>query len=150
MAARLGAGPTRIAYIGKINCVARFLLGQADQYFGTDMHSAPFIRSRFLIAAALAAAALAFTGGCKSTPAPSTANAGGEIASDDATLAARVKSALVADPELKALPMSVATYRGVVQLSGYVNSEGQIEKALAVTRGVPGVQSVSNDLHVRQ
>ncbi|WP_157695888.1 BON domain-containing protein, partial [Caballeronia hypogeia] len=70
-------------------------------------------------------------------------------ANDDAALAARVKSALVADPELKALPMSVATYRGAVQLSGYVDSEAQMQRALAVTRGVPGVQSIGNDLHVR-
>jgi osmotically-inducible protein OsmY len=60
-----------------------------------------------------------------------------------------VKQALVADPGLRSLPMSVATYRGVVQLSGYVDSEVQIQKALAVTRGVPGVQSVSNDLHLK-
>ncbi|SAK76060.1 lipoprotein [Caballeronia calidae] len=112
------------------------------------MHNMPFTASRFLIIAALALPVFALTAGCKSTPAPS-ANPGSEIANDDAALAARVKAALVADPQLKVLPMSVATYRGVVQLSGYVDSEVQIQKALAVTRGVPGVQSVSNDLHLR-
>jgi osmotically-inducible protein OsmY len=60
-----------------------------------------------------------------------------------------VKQALVADAGLRSLPISVATYRGVVQLSGYVDSEVQMQKALAVTRGVPGVQSLSNDLHLR-
>jgi osmotically-inducible protein OsmY len=94
--------------------------------------------------------AFAFTAGCKSSPATSAnTNGASEIITDDAALAARVKAALVADPELKVLPMSVATYRGVVQLSGYVDSEVQIQKALAVTRGVPGVQSVSNELHLR-
>ncbi|SAK55905.1 transport-associated protein [Caballeronia catudaia] len=111
------------------------------------MPNMPFAGSRFLGAAALVMTALAFSG-CKSTPSAS-ANTGGEVASDDAALAARVKAALVADPGLKALPMSVATYRGVVQLSGYVDSEVQIQKALAVARGVPGVQSVSNELHLR-
>ncbi|KXU85750.1 transporter [Caballeronia megalochromosomata] len=116
------------------------------------MQSTPFIQSRFLIVAALALAAFAFIAGCKSTPATpanANANAGSEVATDDAALAARVKAAIVADPELRVLPMSVATYRGVVQLSGYVESEGQIQKALAVARGVPGVQSVSNELHLR-
>jgi hyperosmotically inducible protein len=67
--------------------------------------------------------AFAFTNGCKSTATPSV-TARGVIANDDAALAARVKQALVADPGLRSLPMSVATYRGVVQLSGYVDSEG--------------------------
>jgi hyperosmotically inducible periplasmic protein len=132
--------------------VARFLLDRANQDFRADMQSTPFIQSRFLIVAALALAAFAFIAGCKSTPATSAnanANAGSEVATDDAALAARVKAAIVADPELRVLPMSVATYRGVVQLSGYVESEGQIQKALAVARGVPGVQSVSNELHLR-
>ena len=92
--------------------------------------------------------AFAFTNGCKSTATPSV-TARGVIANDDAALAARVKQALVADSGLRSLPMSVATYRGVVQLSGYVDSEVQIQQALAVARGVPGVQSVSNDLHLR-
>ncbi|NPT46839.1 BON domain-containing protein [Paraburkholderia sp. 1N] len=112
------------------------------------MRNAPYIKSRLLIVAAFALPAFVFTNGCKSTATPSV-TAPGEIATDDATLAARVKQALVADPGLRSLPMSVATYRGVVQLSGYVDSEVQIQKALAVTRGVPGVQSVSNDLHLR-
>ncbi|MFM0322883.1 BON domain-containing protein [Caballeronia glebae] len=114
------------------------------------MQSTPFIRSRFLIVAALALPAFAFIAGCKSSPATSpNSGMGGEIATDDAALAARVKAALSADPGLKPLPVSVATYRGVVQLSGYVDSEVQIQKALAVARGVPGVQSVSNELHLR-
>src|ERR1700726_4145845 len=110
------------------------------------MRNAPYIKSRLLIVAAFALPAFVFTNGCKST---ASVTAPGEIATDDAALAARVKQALVADPGLRSLPMSVATYRGVVQLSGYVDSEVQIQKALAVTRGVPGVQSVSNDLHLR-
>ncbi|MGF7136282.1 hyperosmotically inducible protein [Paraburkholderia sp. EB58] len=113
------------------------------------MRNAPFIKYRLLIVAAFALPAFVFTNGCKST-ATSAVTAPGEIATGDAALAARVKQALVADPGLRSLPMSVATYRGVVQLSGYVDSEVQIQKALAVTRAVPGVQSVSNELQLRQ
>jgi osmotically-inducible protein OsmY len=112
------------------------------------MRDAPHIKSRLLIVAAFALPAFVFINGCKST-ATQAVTAPGKIATDDAALAARVKQALVADPGLRSLPMSVVTYRGVVQLSGYVDSEVQIQKALAVTRGVPGVQSVSNDLHLR-
>ena len=112
------------------------------------MRNAPYVKNRLLIVAALALPAFVFTNGCKSTVTPSV-TARREIATDDAALAARVKQALVADPGLRSLPMSVATYRGVVQLSGYVDSEVQIQSALAVARGVPGAQSVSNDLHLR-
>lgn len=68
-----------------------------------------------LIAAALALSAFAFVAGCKST-APATnsattnATAPGSLANDGAALAARVKQAIVADPALRSLPMSVATY----------------------------------------
>ncbi|MFC0572212.1 BON domain-containing protein [Paraburkholderia solisilvae] len=48
-----------------------------------------------------------------------------------------------------ALALPAFVYRGVVQLSGYLDSEPQIQKALVVTRCVPGVRSVSNDLHLR-
>lgn len=112
------------------------------------MRNGRYIKSRLLIVAAFALPAFLFINGCKSTTTP-TVTTPREIATDDAALAARVKQALVADSGLRSLPMSVATYRGVVQLSGYVDSEVQIQKALAVTRGVPGVQSVSNDLHLR-
>ncbi|MFL9921004.1 BON domain-containing protein [Paraburkholderia fungorum] len=101
-----------------------------------------------LIVAAFALPVSMFINGCKSMTTPAV-TAPGEIATDDAALAAGAKHALVADSGLRSLPMSVATYRGVVQLSGYVDSEVQIQKALALTRGVPGVQSVSNDLHLR-
>ena len=114
-----------------------------------DMRNAPSITSRLLIVGALALPVFMGIDGCKSTTTTQAVTTPGQTATDDAALAARVKQALVAAPGLKSLPMSVATYRGVVQLSGYVDSEAQIQQALAVTRSVPGVQSVSNDLHVR-
>lgn len=119
-----------------------------NQAVMADMRSARYGKGRLLIVTAFALAASVFINGCHST-ATSTATAPGQIATDDAALAARVKQALVADSGLRSLPISVATYRGVVQLSGYVDSEVQIQSALAVARGVPGAQSVSNDLHLR-
>jgi osmotically-inducible protein OsmY len=115
------------------------------------MQKPPYIESRLLIAVALTMPLVAFTSGCQSTSsaAPASAAPSGESAGDDAALAARVKQALAGDPDLKSLPMSVATYRGVVQIAGYADSEAQIQKALTVARGVPGVQSVSNELHLR-
>ena len=113
------------------------------------MRNGRCIKSRLLIVAAFAFPVLGFINGCKSTTTTPAVTAPGQIATDDATLAAQVKQALIADPGLRSLPMSVATYRGVVQLSGYVDSDVQIQKALAVTSGVPGVRSVSNDLHLR-
>ncbi|SKC98659.1 BON domain-containing protein [Burkholderia sp. YR290] len=113
-----------------------------------DMRNARYGKGRLLIVTAFALSASVFINGCQSAATPAV-TAPGQIATDDAALAARVKQALVADSGLRSLPISVATYRGVVQLSGYVDSEVQIQKALAVTRGVPGVQSLSNDLHLR-
>ncbi|WP_035996061.1 BON domain-containing protein [Paraburkholderia caribensis] len=112
------------------------------------MRNPRYRKVRLLIVTACALSASVFINGCQSAATPAV-TATGKIAPDDATLAARVKQALLADAGLRSLPISVATYRGVVQLSGYVDSEVQIQSALAVTRGVPGVQSVSNDLHVR-
>ncbi|GGD67719.1 BON domain-containing protein [Caballeronia grimmiae] len=109
------------------------------------MHFQRFRFGRWTIVAALALPAFALTAGCQSA-------ATGEPAADyasDASVTARVKAALLADPGLKSLAVSVATYRGVVQLSGNVNSEEQIQKAVAVTRSVSGVQSISNDLHIK-
>ncbi|WP_244815581.1 BON domain-containing protein [Caballeronia sp. Lep1P3] len=109
------------------------------------MRNQPFLLGRLVMSAALAVPAFAFTAGCKSTP---TAESAADYASD-ASVTARVKTALLADPGLKSLAVSVSTYRGVVVLSGNVNSEDQIQKAVAVTRSVSGVQSVNNDLHMK-
>jgi hyperosmotically inducible periplasmic protein len=118
--------------------------------FRIDMRNMPIAVSRLWVAALLAAPILMVTGGCKSAPeTPAAASAPAAAASDDASLAVRVKSALAADPSLRPLPMSVATYRGVVQLSGYVDSTDQIQRAIAVARSVAGVQSVNNDLYLR-
>jgi hyperosmotically inducible periplasmic protein len=117
------------------------------------MQLPPVSVRRPLFAVFFALSVCTFVAGCKSAPANQPAGAVTNDATgtpmSDAAIAARVKAAISADAELRSLPVSVATYRGTVMLSGYVNSEVQIQKAVAITRGVPGVQSVNNDLLVR-
>lgn len=69
---------------------------------------------------------------------------------DDSVITAKVKAALVDDPELSAIEVNVETYRGVVQLSGFVKDAGDIARATKVARKVNGVQDVKNDLRLKQ
>lgn len=68
---------------------------------------------------------------------------------DDATLTAKVKSQLLASPEVSGLNVNVTTYDGQVQLSGYVNSPEQRRQAEQIAKSIEGVKSVSNDLIVK-
>lgn len=68
---------------------------------------------------------------------------------DDAAVTARVKLALINDPQVKAAEIQVATFRNVVQLSGFAESQMLINRAVQVTRSVEGVKEVSNDIKVR-
>lgn len=67
---------------------------------------------------------------------------------DDATIATRVKTALLNEPELKALDIQVAADNGVVTLTGAVPSEPQQSRAIAVARTVGGVRDVRSSLKV--
>jgi osmotically-inducible protein OsmY len=68
---------------------------------------------------------------------------------DDSTITTKVKSALVADPEVKGTQMQVEVYRGVVQLSGFVDRPADAQRAVAVARNVEGVKEVRNNLIVK-
>lgn len=68
---------------------------------------------------------------------------------DDSAINAKVKSQLLADPQVSGLNVNVTTYRGQVQLSGYVNSNEQRQRAEQIAKNVEGVKSVSNDLIVK-
>ena len=68
---------------------------------------------------------------------------------DDSYLTTKVKAAILRDPTLKSSEINVETYRGAVQLSGFVNSRSDINRALEVTRTVRGVKAVRNDMHVK-
>ena len=53
------------------------------------------------------------------------------------------------EPSLKSAEINVETFKGVVQLSGFVSSQANINKATDVARGVPGVKSVKNDMRLK-
>ena len=65
---------------------------------------------------------------------------------DDSVITTKVKAAIFNEPTLKASEINVETYRGVVQLSGFVNSADDERKALEVARNVQGVKSVKDDM----
>jgi osmotically-inducible protein OsmY len=68
---------------------------------------------------------------------------------DDSVITTKVKSLLAADDFLKSFQIGVESYKGTVQLSGFVNSQQAVDKAVKITRSVKGVQSVKNDLIVK-
>lgn len=80
-------------------------------------------------------------------PAPST-TVGTKI--DDSVVTTRVKSALLTDPNIKSLDIAVVTRKGEVQLSGFVDNQTQIDRAIEITRGVEGVESVINKMSIKQ
>ena len=68
---------------------------------------------------------------------------------DDSTITGKVKAAILGDPDLKVLQINVETFKGVVQLSGFVKSPQVVTRAVEVARGVRGVKSVTNNLLVK-
>lgn len=65
---------------------------------------------------------------------------------DDSAITTKVKTALLAEKDVNSLDIQVKTFDGTVQLSGFVDSQWQIDKAVSVARSVAGVQHVTNDL----
>src|SRR5512142_2299696 len=68
---------------------------------------------------------------------------------DDSVITTKVKSLLAADDFLKSFQIGVETYKGTVQLSGFVNSQQAVDKAGQIASGVKGVKSVKNNLIVK-
>jgi hyperosmotically inducible protein len=68
---------------------------------------------------------------------------------DDSVITTKVKSLLAEDDFLKSFQISVETFKGIVQLSGFVNSRQAVDKAGQIARSVKGVKSVKNDLIVK-
>jgi osmotically-inducible protein OsmY len=98
------------------------------------------------IATAVFTASLALTVvGCSSTP---TRESTGEYI-DDAAITAKVKAAIFNEPSLKSTEINVETFKGDVQLSGFVAQPGDAARAAEVARGVKGVTSVKNDIRVK-
>lgn len=68
---------------------------------------------------------------------------------DDTWITTKVKAALVDDPMVKATEVNVETFKGVVQLSGFVSSNSAMYQAVRLANGVRGVISVKNDMHIK-
>jgi hyperosmotically inducible protein len=83
--------------------------------------------------------------GCSSTP---KQEGTGEYI-DDSVITTKVKAAIVDEPTLKVAEINVETFKGVVQLSGFVSSQAAANKAVEVARGVRGVKSVKNDMRIK-
>jgi osmotically-inducible protein OsmY len=82
--------------------------------------------------------------GCAATP---THESTGQYV--DSTLTAKVKTAIFNEPTLKSAEINVETFKGVVQLSGFVSSASAQTKALEVARNVEGVKSVKDDMRLK-
>lgn len=68
---------------------------------------------------------------------------------DDTVITTKVKAAIFNDPMLKVAEINVETFKGVVQLSGFVSSQAAANRAIEVTRTVGGVKSVKNDMRIK-
>jgi osmotically-inducible protein OsmY len=102
--------------------------------------------SRFTpISILFAAIALTAVAGCASTR---THESTGQYV-DDSAITASVKAAIFNEPGLKSAEINVETYKGRVQLSGFVSSRDKSERAVQVAQGVNGVTSVANDMQIK-
>jgi osmotically-inducible protein OsmY len=103
------------------------------------------MKKQSLIAAALSAFLLVSVVGCAST---SKQEGTGEYV-DDAVITTKVKAAIFNEPTLKSTEINVETFKGAVQLSGFVSSQADVNKAVEITRSVKGVVSIKNNMHVK-
>ena len=105
---------------------------------------------RSFLAVGLAAAALGGLSACASSSDDGSRRNAGEL-TDDAAVTAKVKSAIATDAGARtAAAVNVETYRGVVQLTGFVDSEDQATRAVSAAKKVQGVRSVKNDIRIKR
>jgi len=98
-----------------------------------------------LVSAFFLALALMSAAGCASTQ---KQEGTGEYV-DDSVITTKVKAAIFDEHGLSSAEINVETFKGVVQLSGFVTSHADISKAVAVARGVSGVKSVVNKMQLK-
>jgi len=109
------------------------------------MESAAMKQLKYL-STILIAVMLATVLGCASTP---KQEGTGEYF-DDSVITTKVKAAVFNEPSLKSAEIKVETFKGEVQLSGFVSSQADINTAVEVARSVKGVTSVKNDMRVKR
>lgn len=97
------------------------------------------------ISAAMAAIALITMVGCAATPAHEST---GQYV-DDSVITTKTKAAIFNEPTLKSAEINVETFKGAVQLTGFVNSQADVNRAVEVAKGVNGVKSVKNDMRLK-
>ena len=68
---------------------------------------------------------------------------------DDSVITGKVKASVFNDPALKSTEINVETFKGSVQMTGFVESQADIDKAMVLARGVPGVTNVKNGMRVK-
>lgn len=98
-----------------------------------------------ILSAAFLAVSLAAVVGCAST---AHQQGTGEYI-DDAVITTKVKAAIFDDPMTKLLEIKVETFKGEVQLSGFVSSQAAANRAVELARGVKGVTAVKNDMQIK-
>jgi hyperosmotically inducible protein len=87
---------------------------------------------------------------CSTTPEGDAKQSSGSYV-DDATVTAKVKTAIATDVGVKAAAnVNVETHKGVVQLSGFADSDEQASRAVTAAKKVSGVRSVENDIRIKQ
>ena len=94
---------------------------------------------------ALGGAMASLSSGCAGTP---TSDSTGEYI-DDSAITTKVKSKLIGDETVKAREIDVNTFKGVVQLSGFVDTPEQKSRAAELAASVPGVRNVQNNIAVK-
>lgn len=95
--------------------------------------------------ALMLAFALTATVGCASTAKQEST---GQYV-DDSVITTKVKALILEDAALKVAEINVETFKGVVQLSGFVSSQAAANKAVELARSVTGVKSVKNDMRIK-
>jgi hypothetical protein len=120
----------------------RMVLGNLEILFNLrrlTMKQLKFLSAIFMAFALLTAA------GCASTP---KQEGTGEYI-DDSVITTKVKAAILNEPTLKSAEINVETFKGTVQLSGFVTSRADMNKAVEVARSVNGVTSVKSDMRLK-
>jgi len=103
------------------------------------------MRPMKILSAVFATAVLMGTLGCASTR---THEGTGQYV-DDSAITTKVKAAILGEPGLKVSEINVETFKGVVQLSGFVNSRDDMKSAVRVASAVKGVKSVRDDMRLK-
>lgn len=68
---------------------------------------------------------------------------------DDTAITTKVKAAIFSEPTLRSMEINVETFKGQVQLSGFVSSQQDIDKAVSIAKSVGGVTSIKNDMRLK-